>query len=191
MERSFWKKISEFIYKRKSCNENDKRVSHIFYKIVEADEQGESYVLQCINTSTTLRATMNEIVLNKKILASFHPVQACYLGIEYSKYLQTPAGKEALDKNIKLNPNTYLLHRYGIYKMHYEDRAGDIFFMCQKTKKSHLMDPRDIALSRELIEEFDATQAFYIGYLAGIKLKNPVRSSQTTTSIVPRLKLVK
>ena len=36
------------------------------------------------------------------------------------------------------------------------------------------MDPRDIALSKDLIEEFDAMQAFHIGYLAGLKLRLPI-----------------
>jgi hypothetical protein len=36
------------------------------------------------------------------------------------------------------------------------------------------MDPRDITLSEELISEFDAAQAFYIGLLAGLKLNNPI-----------------
>ena len=40
------------------------------------------------------------------------------------------------------------------------------------------MDPRDIALPKELIEEFDAAQAFYIGVWAGFKFVNPVLNAQ-------------
>ena len=38
------------------------------------------------------------------------------------------------------------------------------------------MDPRDIALTEELISEFDAAQAFYIGLTAGIKINNPTKN---------------
>ena len=36
------------------------------------------------------------------------------------------------------------------------------------------MDPRDIALSEELIQEFDAAHAFHIGLYAGHKMNNPI-----------------
>ena len=62
--------------------------------------------------------------------------------------------------------------RYGSYKICYQDRKGDICFSNQETDEVFVMNPRDIALSEELIQEFDAAQAFYIGVFAGLKLNN-------------------
>jgi hypothetical protein len=54
------------------------------------------------------------------------------------------------------------------------------------------MDPRDIALSEELITEFDATQAFYIGLLAGLKINNIAKQNEKYLEIKrPMLYLVK
>ena len=41
------------------------------------------------------------------------------------------------------------------------------------------MDPRDIALSQSLIEEFDAAQAFCIGILAGFKFVKSAEDHNT------------
>jgi len=37
-----------------------------------------------------------------------------------------------------------------------------------------LMDPRDIVLSGELIQEFDSAQAYFIGHEAGLKVNNQI-----------------
>ena len=187
---SFWEAIAG-IFNRKeaaSVNNSDKRSSYIFYKIVEAETDGEHYILQCINTSVTLRASITDIIFERKTLSSLHPVQACYIGIEYSKYLQTH--KASIQRKFRLKTEEYLLCRYGAYQVAYEDRIGNICFISRKTKEEYLMDPRDIALSKELINEFDAAQAFYIGYLAGLKLRNTVDKMQATPG-APYLKIVK
>lgn len=191
MALSFWKGVMGFFgNKSHEPISANKRSPYIFYKIVEADDDGPHFMLQCVNTSVTLWADILEIVLDRKILSSLHPVQSCFIGIEYSKYLHSH--KEALKKNAQLRTESYLLHRYGIYRIVYQDRNGNLCFVCSESKKEYLMDPRDIALSRELIEEFDAVQAFYIGYLAGLKLRNPVNRPQSIGSqIPPYLKVVK
>ncbi|MEO8400308.1 MAG: hypothetical protein ABI597_00745 [Gammaproteobacteria bacterium] len=54
------------------------------------------------------------------------------------------------------------------------------------------MDARDIALSKKLITEFDATQAFYIGLLAGLKINNPAKQNREHLNTKqPNLYLVK
>jgi len=60
-----------------------------------------------------------------------------------------------------------------------------------KTSEQFLMDPRDIALSRSLIEEFDAVQAFCIGVLAGLKFANPkIEENALSITKAPHLRLV-
>ena len=55
------------------------------------------------------------------------------------------------------------------------------------------MDPRDIALSEEIITEFDASQAFYIGFLAGLKINIFIDTINSNHSKIkkPTLYLVK
>ena len=60
----------------------------------------------------------------------------------------------------------------------YESGPLHVGFECRDNDEQFLMDPRDIALSRELIEEFDAAQAFYIGVWAGFKFVNSVINTQ-------------
>ena len=86
-----------------------------------------------------------------------------------------------------------ITYRYGIYQVLYEDREKNVNFINMLTKESFLMDPRDIALSQDLIQEFDAVQAFYIGFIAGLKLNNPTikRKNDFSQYNPPTLKLVK
>lgn len=53
------------------------------------------------------------------------------------------------------------------------------------------MNPKDISLSEELIQEFDAAQSYFIGLQAGIKIINPVNSKLISTNKTPHLYLVK
>ncbi len=159
----------------KKHHSKDDKANYIFYKIVDSDVTHENFVLQCINTKAIFRSKISEIVFDTDILYGLHPIQACYIGIEYSKYLKS-LNTTQLDKNqVKAKLNKYSVHRYGSYILTFQNRTGEVGFVNHVTNDDFLMDPRDIALSEELIAEFDAAQAFYIGLLAGLKLNNPVK----------------
>lgn len=170
----------------KNKNPDDKR-NYIFYKIVDATKEG--FVLQCINTKAIFRLNINEIVFDRDILHGLHPIQACYVGIEYSKYFKK-MNAPTPSKNNKVEED--FVFRYGKYHLHYQNRNGELCFVCEKTDQKFIMDPRDIALSEELIAEFDAAQAFYIGLWAGLKLNNPMNKIKTPPeSKKPHLWVVK
>jgi hypothetical protein len=157
---------------RKNSNGiTDKRSNYIFYKIVDSTSD-EEYALQCINTSAIFQAKIIDIVFDIDILHRLHPIQACYIGIEYAKYLKKIDHPSALQNTQNQKLNKYSVYRYGSYSLCYQDRKGNLCFISQKTNEEFIMDPRDIALSEELIQEFDAAQAFYIGLLPGIKMLN-------------------
>ncbi len=81
--------------------------------------------------------------------------------------------------------------RYGKYKLCFQNREGKICFTEKKSNKNFTMDPRDIALSEELISEFDASQAFYIGLTAGLKMNSPIdKQSKQKTTNTPYLRIV-
>jgi hypothetical protein len=153
---------------------NDEKSNYVFYKIVDFTQENKMYSLRCINTYAIFHAKIMDIVYDTCILQGLHPIQACYIGIEYAKYLKkiNIQNNTETKKNEKMNG--YFVCRYGNYSLIYQDRKGDICFVCKKTGERYLMDPRDIALSEEIISEFDAAQSFHIGLCAGLKLNNKI-----------------
>jgi hypothetical protein len=166
----------------------DKRSHYIFYKIVDVVKEGEKFKLQCINTNALFHATLTEIVYDVDILYGLHPIQACYIGIEYAKLLKIKRSHSEVNNCQNIKMNDYVEYRYGTYELCYQDRKGNVCFTNAQTSDVFLMDPRDIALSQELIQDFDATQAFHIGLFAGLKLNNPTKSTKSKKN---HLRLVK
>lgn len=168
----------------------------IMYKIVDfyKVKNNEYYKVQCINTKGLVPLTIGEIVFDLDILHGLHPIQGCFIGIEYAKVIKanTTEGAKSQVKSQNML-NKYSMNRYGNNTLMYQDRNGLLGFECSSTGEEFLMDPRDIALSRELIEEFDAAQAFCIGVLAGLKFVDPVSKHHNSNKPkqVDYLRLVK
>lgn len=163
----------------------------VLYKIVDSfsTEFEEHYCVQCINTKVILELTVEDIVFDLDILYGLHPVQACFIGIEYAKHWKSKRF-DPDNYGKPLNPmGRYMGYRYGSLNLLYQNRNGLLGFACLNSGEEFLMDPRDIALSRELIEEFDVAHAFCIGVMAGNKMINPVAQSRRV--IKPSLTLVK
>jgi hypothetical protein len=177
-----------------SKSNKDKRASYIFYKIVDFINDKKEYTFQCINTHAIFHAKIIDIVFDIDLLYALHPIQACFVGIEYAKHFKEINSLPELQQDVqKQKLNKYSTHRYGKYSLCYQERKGDVCFTETRTGKKFFMDPRDIALSEELIREFDAAQAFYIGLFAGLKLNNPVKhyGGCENYSNRPNLKLIK
>lgn len=150
--------------------------AHVLYKIVDVYiEKGvERYKLQCSYTKAIFDVTIQDIVFDLDILHALHPIQGCFIGIEYAKAIKATIKNPKTQEKQRNKLNTYSRCRYGSYNLLYQDRRGFVGFESKENGQQFLMDPRDIALSRELIEEFDAAQAFFIGVWAGLKFINPV-----------------
>lgn len=153
---------------------------YILYKIVDSYllESQEYYKVQCINTKAIMHVNLEEIVFDVDILYGLHPVQGCFIGIEYAKFIKSTTSSVRNQESPQNMLRKYSTCRYGNNTLLYQDRNGLLGFECSLSGKEFLMDPRDIALSRELIEKFDVTQAFCIGVLAGLKLSNPAAKSR-------------
>jgi hypothetical protein len=178
--------LSSFI--RRNSKYKDIKSNHIFYKIVDTNNNNE-FTLQCINTNALFYAKISDIVYDTDILYGLHPVQSCFIGIEYAKYIKKHK------HNSKTNAqkiNQYSLSRYGCYSLCYQNRNGELCFINNITNEQFIMDSRDVALSEELINEFDAAQAFYIGLLAGLKINNLAKQNENYSKIKrPLLYVVK
>jgi hypothetical protein len=178
--------MSLFYRKHASRDLKNNISDYVFYKIVGFDEGTSKYTIQCINTSTVFESSISEILSDIDILHHLHPIQACYIGIEYAK-----------EKNIQISPvkniSTYSHFRYGTYYIHYQCRNGLICFINKLTNEEFLMNPCDIAFSKEKIEQFDAIHAFYIGYSSGLTIQNKNSSSNKFSykNKKPHLSIVK
>lgn len=165
----------------------------ILYKIVDSYTKGqvEYFKMQCINTKAVFDALIQDIVFDEDILYGLHPIQGCYIGIEYEKTTKF----DNRNSNAQVKPRNvfskYSASRYGNNHLLYQNRKGLLGFESKITGEQFLMDPRDIALSRSLIEEFDAVQAFCIGVLAGLKFANPkIEENALPKTKEPHLRLV-
>ncbi|MFT3741564.1 MAG: hypothetical protein QM752_02655 [Gammaproteobacteria bacterium] len=158
--------------------------NQFFYKII--DNYNDKYVIQCANTSSIFYVKMVEILRDTEILYNLHPMQACYIGIEYSKnFDKSPTD----NKNYSKFYETQLTHAELV--LSYRDRKGDLCFIKKDTNERYIMDPRDIALSRELINKFDSSQAFYIGLFAGMKMNILAKNAIVFREKLPNLQILK
>ena len=167
--------------------------AYILYKIVDSHltDTGERYKVQCINTKAVLELTLEEIVFDLDMLHGLHPVQGCFIGIEYAKKMKKYPKEPPYHAKHQNVITKYSACRYGSNNLLYQDRNGYLGFISLQNGEEHVMDPRDIALSKERIQEFDAAQAFCIGVLAGQKLENSATNKKRPTHRPPDLRLVK
>lgn len=185
--------LANFFYiltQKISSFRKNKNADFIFYKIVDSSEEKHEFTLQCIYTNAIFCVKLNHITLDMDILHGLHPIQACYIGIEYAMYLKKTKEAAIISEKKSSKLNNYSISRYGSFSLQYLDRVGNLCFISHQTTEEFLMNPRDIALSIEIIQKFDAAQAFHIGFLAGIKMESPIEPPQKHIK-KPHLRIVK
>lgn len=168
MRESVLSVITNFIKNRRAFFEQDKKIDSIFYDIVAYDHKEKRCTLKCINTVNQFVLTIQQIVFDEDILYFLHPVHACFIGIEFARFAKS--GYLNAQNHDMSQYRKDPINRYGLYEVLYKDRKGNICFSRLNHDKQFVMDPRDIVLSNDLIQEFDASQAFYIGLEAGFKI---------------------
>ena len=161
----------------------------IFYKLVDFSTDNHHFTLQCINTNRLFYATVAEIMRDVDILYALHPVQACYIGVIYRQSPTYLADNIAPIPQSEKKLSRYQYSRYGQYKISYQTQKSIIGFVCKKTNQEFSMDARDLALSEQLICEFDAIDAFLIGQEAGKVVADKLQPLQKENK--PKLRIVK
>jgi len=171
---------------------NPSRRRPVYYRISSIDDEHQTVILNVIHKSIFFTRTFAEIISNAEIIEGLSSQQACWLGVYYGRALKAALhGKQQL-KNIK-NPNYLLQHKYGRYKIISEHRDGRVTCINVKTKKELSAQPISIAKDDIFIKNFDASQACYIGILAGIAMEKKQLDSliEIKSKSVPYLKVVK
>ena len=165
----FLKKLLPTVIQRRLNKFANCPTKYIFYRIIDVDPSMKKYKLQCVNTRMIFHINLADMIADENIIYRLHPIQACYIGMEYAKKFTE---KEPIPMPNYPDTNHPLSIPLGIYYLCYQDRKHNLCFMNRKTKKEFIMDPRDIALSEALIEGFNTIQAFYIGFLAGLRMQD-------------------
>jgi hypothetical protein len=174
--------------KKLLLNKNPKKYDYILYRLISY--KNKTLEFQYINSRNTFLLELEDVIFRQDILYCLNPLQSCFIGVEFAKYYTLN------DKNVnRRNKNkqySFLVHRYGKYKICYQDtRSKEICFI-DKDNTEIFMDPVNIAMKNELIEEFDAAQSFYIGFQAGYVMKNNhIKKSIIVTAQKSNLRLVK
>lgn len=143
---------------------------YIFFKIVDRGKK-DRYTLQCVHSKSIFHAHILEIIFDADILYRLHPLQSCFIGIEYAKYLKK--NKKAAPKHWEnLSRISAKTESRGQLQLKYQNRKGDICYFDEDKNAEFIMNPKDIAFSSHLIKKFHAEQAFYIGICAGTQMNN-------------------
>ncbi len=136
----------------------------------------------------TIRSSISEIITDPNIIANLPSYQASLLGYYYGK-LYSPT-------SISTNPNKYkkagFILRPGLkqnriisinnkYVLIYSDDKGGTF-------KTH---PMRIIQSKNIINQFEPSQACYIGILAGLQINSQGEANIQSLNSKPTLAIVK
>lgn len=160
-----------------------KKDQKIFFRIVNIYEN--TIELQVKGKTASIKKQVFDIIYESHIISSLSSLDACTLGVFYGFNLK----KMGAIKNV--NYPLLCINNEGKYRLHYEAQDGKICFINIKTKEETLQCPIDIAKDYRLIDEFDPTQACYIGILAGLRTRKMEKISKTidyNKNVVPLFK---
>lgn len=152
---------------------NPRRLSFFHQYTIICSLKNHLFLVKFKELGTVFKASLFELIENKQFREGLLPDQAGALGKQYAETL--------IGSNSCASLNCEMVYRYGRYHVCFEDRQKNICFLDEKTQSENVMDP-DCLLKSDLIHEFDATQALYIGFLAGLKKQSQVIGSSMETA---------
>lgn len=145
------------------------RKNKVVYKIINEGKR-RAYILQCVNSKTVFEASILEIIFDTDILHGLHPLQSCFIGIEYAFYIRSlDEAKERNEKEIDML-NTRKIISFSKLKLKYINRRGFICYVNTLTNEEKISDPKEIVFIDSIIKEFHPSESFYIGLCAGKKM---------------------
>lgn len=151
-------------------------INHLYFSLIphqfaceikEFDLQKKEVVIYCYGVRIiTIKSTIAEIVGDPNIVVNLPSFQSCWLGYYYGKLCAQSNGEAA---SFHAKGGSFLLRfTRGRFKIFSFDRENVLTYVDVKTKKSYKESPVVIAQNKFVISQFDASQACYIGILAGL-----------------------
>lgn len=107
----------------------------ILYRIVDSSTENseERYKLQCTYTKAILDLSIQEIVFDLDILHGLHPIQGCFVGIEFAKILKAHVNNPQFGEQYQKITTTYAICSASDYSLLYQDRKGFLGFECKQS----------------------------------------------------------
>ena len=158
------------------------------YRLLEIDAHQHVASFHLKNKSMVFKCSLEEAIVDKTLIKGLSPQEACWLGGYYGRALRHNSGRTAIINTTK-HISFKLRDIGGRYKMVFQDRDGTIGYLDKKTRKEFKEHPLATANS-QVISEFDATQACYIGILAGISFEKATSLDKKDTSALRLTKLM-
>ncbi len=159
-------KMMSFIALKLQWNQ---RKNKIIYKIIN-EGKNRDYILQCVNSKSVFEASILEIIFDTDILHGLHPLQSCFIGIEYAFYIKSLDEIEEKNKEEVYMLNTHVINSFSKLKLKYLNRNGSICYVDTTTNEEEIADPKEIVFIDSIIKEFHPGESFYIGFCAGKKM---------------------
>ena len=139
--------------------------------------------LQLIGKAIVFSYKLSEFSNLTSIISTLSAKDASSIGYHVGKYHHKTNHSDTMS-----NKPLFLKHGVGKYKMIYEDRDRNICYLNTKNREKFTRSPYEIFATHQLITKFDPSQAFYIGFLAGLTNIPPPRRQIENP---PKLTLVK
>jgi hypothetical protein len=162
------------------------------FRIEEIDTKSRKVVISRMGMQTILKISLIDAVRDRSLISNLASDQACWLGYYCGKMCRDTILTSGGFFNLSQDEQLGLEAKKGKYKILSQDRKGLILFYNLHDKTNHTQSPLDLISDKQLINEFDPTQACYIGILAGLLTPKQVQAlaSKTTNVIKPFLRLV-
>lgn len=154
------------------------------YKIEEINEPLNQVVISCRGKGATLVSTIEDMGYDQYIITSLPPHHACWIGYYFGKNWYINKNQQKINSSSPQHPS----HQNSNYRIICQDRFGDITYQNSQNGLIYKMDPIELAKSKTIIL-FNSSQAFYIGFLAGLKNSKDIKKEININK--PILKLVK
>ncbi|MCP4475524.1 MAG: hypothetical protein GY821_13360 [Gammaproteobacteria bacterium] len=140
----------------------------IIFQLVDIDTKKSLAMLQIKNKKTVLKIKIATLMQSPWLMESLSPLDACQIGVFYGAkpHMEDPCASSS-PPHIVQHP-FYLKASISRYQLISEDRDQLLHYLDSITKQVFIESPLTIVQSHYVIRNFDATQAFYIGYLAGM-----------------------
>lgn len=160
----------------------------VYYRISSIDIETQTAMLHLIQKNIFFKLSLSTIISTSQIIEGLSCQHACWVGTYYGKLRMMNLKRNSPTKPSR--KSRYLLkHKYGQYKIICENRNGTVDCLHVKTGQIININPLSIATDDIFIKRFDATQACYIGILAGISMTKEIKP--TAKKVVPYLRIVK
>lgn len=157
-------------------------------RLIEIKENKNCW-FQCLHSYSVFYKTPIQIINNQFIIDRLMPLEASMVGIVcgeiYKEFLRT-------EKNLSKPISAGLLKEKTYYKLLLISRDGSIEYETTSQERHLEKNIIDLIRKKEVVRCFSPSDAYYIGFLAGLelyKIKNNLKSDKLKK--IPKLRLIK